>query len=435
MCGYYAPVVSRPFQLFVKPAGAACNLACRYCYYRGHAGESAAPVRMDDGLLETYVAQHLEASPSSEVLFSWHGGEPTLVGLEFFERVVALQARHERHGRRAVNGIQTNGVAVDDRWAAFFARHGFRVGLSLDGPADLHDRHRLNHGGQGSHAAALRAFECLSRHRVATEILCVVHADNVGQPLRVYRFLRKMGARAIGFLPVVRPDPGAPGGVTTESVRPDAYGRFLCEVFDEWAGRDEARIQVQMFDEALRPARGLEHGLCVFRPTCGDVPVLERNGDLYACDHFVDAAHRLGNLRDAGLESLLGHQALLAFGEAKRDVAPAPVSRLRSAADVQRRMPQGPLRAPRQWRARPQLPVSWLQDVLCARPAVGRSHGGGRARRRSQAPSHARPRERREAPSRRAQRPLSLRQREEVQEMLRVVLNLHPGRSRGTPAR
>lgn len=322
MCGYYAPVVSRPFQLFVKPAGAACNLACRYCYYRSGAGEATRPVRMDDGLLEAYVAQHVESSSSSEILFSWHGGEPTLLGLEFFERVVALQARHARPGRRAVNGIQTNGVLVDDRWAGFFARHRFHVGLSLDGPADLHDRFRLNHGGGGSHASAVRAFECLARHDVPTEILCVVHAGNVGQPLRVYRFLRKIGARAIGLLPVVRRDTGAPGGVTAESVPAGEYGRFLRAVFDEWVGRDEARVQVQLFDEASRPARGLEHGLCVFRPACGDVPVLERDGSVYACDHFADEAHRLGSLPDQPLAALLEHPALLAFGEAKRTALP-----------------------------------------------------------------------------------------------------------------
>ena len=322
MCGYYALVVSRPFQVFVKPAGAACNLACRYCYYAAKAGEAGPRRRMADDLLEAYVAQHIDASPSAEVVFSWHGGEPTLLGLEFFERVVALQARHARPGRRVVNGIQTNGLLVDDRWAAFFALHRFRVGLSLDGPAESHDRYRRDHGGAGSHAAALRAFERLSRHRVPTEILCVVHAGNVAHPVRVYRFLRKIGAHAIGFLPAVRPEPRAPTGVSAESVAPGAYGRFLCEVFDEWVGRDSGRIEVQLFDEASRPARGLEHGLCVFRPSCGDVPVLEQDGDFYPCDHFVDEAHRLGSLREAPLPHLLEHPALLAFGEAKRATLP-----------------------------------------------------------------------------------------------------------------
>lgn len=322
MCGYYAPVVSRPFQLFVKPAGAACNLACSYCYYRETGGESQVAACMPGDLLEAYVAQHLAAAPASDVLFSWHGGEPTLLGLEFFETVVALQARHVRPGQRAVNGIQTNGVLVDDGWATFFSRNGFRVGLSLDGPVDLHDCYRTNRGGKGSHAAVLRAFDRLSHHGVPTEILCVVHAGNVGHPLRVYRFLKKIDARAIGFLPVVRPDPRLPGGVTAESVRPEAYGRFLCEVFDEWAGRDEARIQVQLFDEASRPARGLEHGLCVFRPACGDVPVLERDGGVYVCDHFADEAHRVGSLRETRLEALLESPALVAFGESKRSTLP-----------------------------------------------------------------------------------------------------------------
>ena len=322
MCGYYAPVLPRPFQVFVKPAGAACNLACRYCYYVDTAGDADGVRRIADDLLEAYIAQHIDACPSSEVLFSWHGGEPTLLGVGFFRTVVAMQARHARPGLRVVNGIQTNGVLVTDEWARFFSEHGFRVGLSIDGPADLHDGFRRTRGAGPSHASAVRAFEALARRKVPTEVLCVVHAGNVGEPLRVYRFLRKIGARAIGLLPVVRRQAGTPAGVTAESVPPGAYGRFLCEVFDEWVARDAARIEVQLFDEASRPARGLEHGLCVFRPACGDVPVLEHDGRFYACDHFVDEAHRIGSLAGTPLAELLQHPALLSFGEAKRSTLP-----------------------------------------------------------------------------------------------------------------
>ncbi|HSK09801.1 MAG TPA: anaerobic sulfatase maturase [Vicinamibacterales bacterium] len=315
-------VASRPFQVFVKPAGAACNLACRYCYYVGKAGDQAGVPRMADDLLDTYIRQHLDAAPASDVLFSWHGGEPTLLGLDYFRHIVRLQEQHVRPGRRIRNGIQTNGILLDDEWAAFFAAHGFRVGLSIDGPADLHDEHRITRGQGPTHAAVLRAFETLQRHRVPTEVLCVVHATNVRHPLRVYRFFRKIGARAIGFLPLVVPLAGSEGGGTAESVDPGALGRFLCEVFDEWRERDAARIEVQLFDEASRPARGLEHGLCVFRPTCGDVPVLERTGDFYACDHFVDDAHRVGNLAETPLLHLLDSDRQRAFGEAKRRTLP-----------------------------------------------------------------------------------------------------------------
>ena len=277
---------------------------------------------MSDDVLEAYILQHLEAAPEPHVLFSWHGGEPTLLGVEFYERVVALQRRHQREGQRVANGIQTNGVLIDDAWCRFLARERFHVGLSLDGPADLHNACRVTRGGGASHAQAVRAFERLRGHGVSCEILCVVHDRNVREPIRVYRFLQKLGAREMAFLPLVQPAPGAPGGVTAESVPASAYGEFLCAIFDEWVERDRSRVAVQVFDEATRPARGLAHSLCIYRETCGDVPVVEHDGRVYSCDHFVNEEHRLGNIRATPLAALLDHPALLAFGRAKRGRLP-----------------------------------------------------------------------------------------------------------------
>lgn len=312
------------FQVFVKPAGAACNLSCRYCYYLDTARlyPAGEMPRMPLDLLEDYIVQHFEASPGPVTRFSWHGGEPTVLGLDYFRAIVSLERKHRPPGRRIANGIQTNGLLVDDAWARFFAAEGFTVGLSLDGPADLHDPYRVTRGHEPTHARVVRALERLQQHSVACEILCAVHDLNVGHPLKVYRFFRLVGARSIGLLPVVEAAPGEPGGVSPHTVPAAAYGEFLCAIFDEWMARDTRRIFVQAFDEATRPARGLDHSLCVLRETCGDIPVVEHNGDVYSCDHFVDVQHRLGNLRESRLADLLECPDQLAFGRAKRDTLP-----------------------------------------------------------------------------------------------------------------
>jgi len=316
--------VSREFQVFVKPAGAACNLDCRYCYYLEKSAlyPSARPAVMPDALLERYIVQHIEAAPGTTVTFSWHGGEPTILGLGYFRRIVALQNAHRPAGYGIVNGMQTNGILLDEDWARFLADEEFRVGLSLDGPADVHDRYRVARGGQPTHARVVRAFELLQRFRVPSDVLCVVHEANVRDPGRLYRFFRRLGAGAISFLPLVRPLPGGHGAVTPETVPAEAYGRFLCAVFDEWVARDAGRIEVQIFDEATRPARGLDHSLCIFRKTCGDIPVVEHTGDVYSCDHFVDARHLLGNLAEVPLAGLLESPVQRAFGRAKWDLLP-----------------------------------------------------------------------------------------------------------------
>jgi uncharacterized protein len=315
---------SRNFQVFVKPAGASCNLDCRYCYYRSKTAlyPDAGPFRMPEDLLEAYIAQHIEASSGTVVDFSWHGGEPTTLGLDFFRKAVHLQQKQKPAGWSIRNGIQTNGYLLDEEWCRFFATEDFNVGLSLDGPAELHDPFRVTRGGKPSHAQAMRAYDLLRAQNVDTDILCVVHNLNVHHPLTVYRFFRKIDARYLGFLPAVECAPENENGISEHTPSAEHYGTFLCKIFDEWLARDVGRIMVQTFDEAARPAMGLEHSLCVFRETCGQIPVLEHNGDFFPCDHFVDPEHRIGNIRETPLDRLLDSPEQLKFGAAKRDALP-----------------------------------------------------------------------------------------------------------------
>jgi uncharacterized protein len=316
-------VASRGFQVFVKPAGAACNLACRYCYYLGKGQPGAeAPARMPEDLLESYIAQHIAASPDELIRFSWHGGEPTVLGVDYFRRIVEIQRAHRPAGRTIANGMQTNGTLLDEEWGRFLAAEGFSVGLSLDGPRELHDRYRLARDGTSSFDATMRGYEILRRHGIPTDILCVVSANNVRRPLDVYGFFKENGASYVTFLPLVVQKPDAPGGVSPDTVPPEAWGEFLCAVFDEWVSRDIGRVKVQIIEEAARTAFGQEHSLCIFRPACGDIPVLERTGDFYSCDHFVDEAHHVGNIRETPLVELLESPVQLAFGLAKREKLP-----------------------------------------------------------------------------------------------------------------
>jgi uncharacterized protein len=316
--------VSRQFQIFAKPAGAACNFSCSYCYYlkKGKLYEGKGPPRMSDDLLERYIIQHIEASPDATITFSWHGGEPTILGLDCFRKIVALEKENCPAGKTIENGIQTNGFLLDEEWCRFFFRERFRVGLSLDGPAPMHDCYRTTKAREATHVRVMQSFELLRRYQVPCDLLCVVHNRNVQNPLEVYRFLKGIGGRFIGFLPVVEPRMDAPLGVSPQSVSAEDYGNFLCTIFDEWKRRDVGSVMVQIFEEAARAAQGLEHSLCIFRKICGDIPVIEHNGDFYSCDHFVDRDHLLGNVCAATLGELLESPAQLAFGMAKRATLP-----------------------------------------------------------------------------------------------------------------
>lgn len=315
---------TRDFQIFVKPAGAICNLDCHYCYYKDKSilYPATDAFHMPENLLEEYIVQHIEAAPGPAVDFSWHGGEPTTLGIAFFQKVVELQRKHKPAGWNIRNGIQTNGLLLDEEWGRFLQREGFRVGLSLDGPAELHDPYRVTRGGSPTHGQVMHAYELLRKMQVQIDILCVVHNMNVRNPLTVYRFFRSIGCQYLGFLPAVEQSTATATGVGPYTPSAEEYGTFLCKIFDEWIARDAGRIVVQTFEEAARPALGLEHSLCVFRETCGQIPVLEHNGDFFPCDHYVDAGHRLGNIRETPLSQLLESETQRNFGAAKRDALP-----------------------------------------------------------------------------------------------------------------
>ena len=318
------PKASRDFQVFVKPTGSICNLDCHYCYYlkKERLYPKGESFRMPVDVLEAYIAQHIAAFPGPVINFSWHGGEPTLLGLDYFRKIVALQRKHLPTNRRITNGMQTNGTLLDEDWCRFLAAEDFSVGLSLDGPAELHDQFRVTRGQKPTHQAALRGYERLRQHRIPCDILCVVNAVNVQHPERVYRFFKQIKATYIGFLPLVEPQPDAHAGVSSRTVPAEAWGTFLCAIFDEWKRLDIGRIKVQIFEETARTAFGREHALCIFRNTCGDIPVVEHNGDFFSCDHYVAPEHRLGNITETPLVALLESSRQKAFGRAKLDALP-----------------------------------------------------------------------------------------------------------------
>ena len=315
---------SREFQVFAKPIGSICNLDCHYCYYlkKEHLYPKGESFRMSDEILEEYIVQHIDASPDPEIRFSWHGGEPTVLGLDYFRKIVALQRKHQSSNQRIANGMQTNGILLDDDWCRFLAVEGFAVGLSLDGPQEMHDQYRVTKDKKPTHEQTMRGYKLLQQHRVYTDILCVVNAQNVQHPTEVYRFFKQIKAQYISFLPLVDPQADTESGVSHHTVPAEAWGVFLCTIFNEWRDQDIGRTKVQIFEEATRTAFNQEHSLCIFRPTCGDIPVVEHNGDFYSCDHFVDTEHYLGNIKETPLVELLESPAQRAFGNAKLETLP-----------------------------------------------------------------------------------------------------------------
>jgi len=298
---------------------------------------------MADGLLEEYVRQLIEAHGTvSEVVVAWQGGEPTMMGVEFFERSVELAHKYLRPGQRAVYTIQTNGTLLDAGWAAFFAEHEFLVGLSIDGPRELHDAYRVNKGGKGSFDQVMRGLGFLREAGVEWNALTTVHARNGDRGREVYRFLRDVcGARFVQFIPIIERVAEATDGevpwsswrdrplyeqkgelVTNRSVGGDQYGRFLIDVFEEWVRRDVGDVYVQLFDVTLANWVGEPPGLCVHSETCGLALALEHTGDLYSCDHFVEPAYKLGNIKEHRMLDLVASQQQRRFGLDKRDTLP-----------------------------------------------------------------------------------------------------------------
>jgi uncharacterized protein len=335
---------SDAFHLLATPTGAVCNLDCSYCFFLSK--EMLYPgsrFRMADELLETYIEQLIEAHARvPEVTIAWQGGEPTLMGLDFFRRSVELADRYLKPGQRAVHTIQTNGTLLDEEWAAFFREHGFLVGISIDGPRELHDAYRVSKGGKGSFDQVMVGLEHLRAAGVEWNALTTIHAANAGHGRDVYRFLRdECGARFVQFIPIIErvseaADEEVPWSswrdrplyeqkgdlVTNRSVTAQQYGRFLIDVFEEWVRRDVGEVYVQMFDVALANWVGEPPSLCVHSETCGLALALEHTGDLYSCDHFVEPRFKLGNIRETHLLELVASQQQRRFGLDKRDTLP-----------------------------------------------------------------------------------------------------------------
>lgn len=319
--------------VLAKPTGAICNLDCSYCFYLTK--EELFPgskFRMSDEVLEAYLANLIEAERGDVVTVAWQGGEPTLIGIDFYRRAAELAEGLLPAGKSIQWTMQTNGTKLDDEWCTLFREHGYLIGLSLDGPRELHDAYRVDKRGAGSFDRVLAAARQLQRHQVDFNVLTCVHAANGDHGRRVYRFLRdEVGARYIQFIPVVErlDDRGETGhrqvgrAVSERTVGAEQWGRFLTEAFDEWIARDVGEVFVLMFDWALASWLGLESPTCIFRETCGDALALEHTGDLYSCDHFVEPEYHLGNIREASLLELATSDRQRRFGEHKQSSLPA----------------------------------------------------------------------------------------------------------------
>jgi uncharacterized protein len=321
-----------------KPNGSVCNLNCEYCYYleKEKLYPNSASAKMSDEVLESYVRQYIGAQQAPLISFVWQGGEPTLRGLEFYKKAVAFQKKYAG-GKKIENSFQTNGLLLNDRWAEFFKQNNFLIGLSIDGPAELHDAHRVDKGGAASFSRVMRGLGFLKKHGVEFNTLTVVSRKNSYFPLEVYRFLKEIGSRYIQFIPVVEQvaqeptshglvllKPASPerSEVSEWSVEPLQYGRFLRSVFDEWVRQDVGQTFVQIFDVALEAWVGMEPNLCVFSKNCGSAMVLEHNGDVYSCDHFVYPDDRLGNLLNDNLAAMAVSEKQKRFGQAKSETLP-----------------------------------------------------------------------------------------------------------------
>jgi uncharacterized protein len=310
-----APLIS---SLLIKPAGPDCNLACGYCFYRPAAGlyPRIPHPRMTTEVLRAVVSQYMPLSDTPA--FCWQGGEPTLMGLDFFRAVVALQQQLGRRGQVVGNSLQTNGVLIEDEWARFLARYHFLVGISLDGPAEIHDHYRRSRRGEPTLDQVLAGLRTLQRHQVEVNALCMVTPRSAGRGREVVEFLRELGLEYLQFIPCVEKSPTT-GQLREYGLRPEQYGEFLCEVFDLWLAADRS-FQVRIFDDLLCAELGLDHlRSCEFRSRCGDYVVVEHNGDVYCCDFFVDEAHKLGNLTRQPLTELVARPEFAAFAAAKGD--------------------------------------------------------------------------------------------------------------------
>lgn len=325
-----------PFNMMTKPIGPRCNIDCTYCYYleKERLFPDEKKFRMSDKVLETYIRQLIETSVEAgmpEVNFAWQGGEPTMLGVDYFRRAVALQQEYLPRGVSLTNAFQTNGILLDDAWGEFLKENGFLVGISIDGPKKVHDRYRVTRAGQPTFDKVMKGLEVLQRHGVEHNALTTVHRANGGKGKEIYRFLKGLGIEFMQFIPIaersqgdhlasapqVDMDPG--NSVTQWSVSPRAYGKFLCDVFDTWFSHDIGRVYVQHFDIQVGLWMGGPSSLCVFAETCGNGLAMEHDGSVYSCDHYVYPEYRLGNITKTPLRELLWTERQQEFGTDKRD--------------------------------------------------------------------------------------------------------------------
>ncbi|MBP6470165.1 MAG: anaerobic sulfatase maturase [Chloroflexi bacterium] len=326
------PQAPPAFHLLAKPTGAICNLDCAYCFFLDkEVFYPGSKFRMSEPVLEQYIRQLIESHQTNSVNIAWQGGEPTLMGLDFYRRTMDLVEKYRRPGMTFLHTMQTNGTLLNDEWAAFFAEHNFLLGISIDGPRPLHDIYRVDKGGKPTFDNVMRGLRLLQKHNVDYNVLTTVNRINGDYPLEVYRFLRdEVGTTWMQFIPVVERI-NADGltlyqegtAVSDRSVQPEQFGRFLSTIFDEWVRRDVGTIYVQTFEAALSNWLGMPNsGMCVFNATCGTGLAIEHNGDLYSCDHFVEPNYFLGNIQETHMIELVASPQQIQFGLDKRDSLP-----------------------------------------------------------------------------------------------------------------
>lgn len=335
----------KAFNALTKPVGSVCNLACKYCYYidKERFYGKHQP-RMSDEMLENYIKEYIQTNEIPEITFCWHGGEPTLAGIDFFRKAVAFERKYNTNNKKIINSIQTNGTLITDEWANFFRKNRFLVGISIDGPEDIYNSYRVNKSGKGMYKSVMKGLEILKRHHVDFNILCVVTNKSAGRGKEIYNFFKEQGAQFLQFLPcvdylkknerypdravIVDPikinageaeDPNSGIYPSPYNTTAEDYGQFLIDIFDEWVINDVGKIFVQLFDLTLSSWCGIPPSVCAYREICGDVLAVEHNGDVFSCDHFVYPEHKLGNIQTSSISEMLRSQQQIDFGINKRN--------------------------------------------------------------------------------------------------------------------
>lgn len=327
---------AKPLYVMLKPVGAHCNLACKYCYYleKNKLYPTAQRHLMSDEMLEQFTREYIEAQTMNQVLFTWHGGEPLLRSIDFYRKALSLQQKYAG-GRRIDNVIQTNGTLLTDEWCEFFAQNHWLVGISIDGPQPDHDHYRLTAAGKPSWKKVIQGIKLLKKHGVEWNAMAVVNAYNVNHPLEFYRFFKENGCQFLQFTPIVERLTRHEDGRTLASladkdeiplskasVAPEQWGYFLCAIFDEWVRKDVGKIFVEIFDCTLANWMGISPGICAYSKECGHAGVMEHNGDVYSCDHFVFPEYKLGNIRDHSLIDMLYGEQQQEFSRLKHSSLP-----------------------------------------------------------------------------------------------------------------